>query len=100
MREIMTEPNRDETSARQPLLTVSGIYEYTLDLEQSGQCLQIFSSESMSSTFQTAQETLDLLRFLQSHQTELEAAALHQAEEAQKPKRKKSVEDRLNDLLT
>ena len=96
----MTGPNRDETPAGEPLFTASGRYEYTLDPEQREKCLQIFSSESMSSTFHTAQETLDLLRFLQSRQTELEAAALHQAEEAQKPKRKKSVEDRLNDLFS
>jgi hypothetical protein len=96
----MTGPNRDKTPAGEPFFTASGAYEYTLDPEQLGQCLQIFSSVSMSSTFHTAQETLELLHFLQNHQTELETAALHQTEEAQKPKRKKSVEDRLNDLFS
>jgi hypothetical protein len=96
----MNEPGRDQTSAGEPPYIESGTYEYTLNLEQIGHCLQIFSSESMRSSFHNPQEALDLLHFLQSHQTGLEAAALRQAEEAQKPKRKKSVEDRLNDLFS
>ena len=85
--------------APQPYIS-SGNYEYSCQGNNPAQVLQIFSSTQMRSTYHTAQEALDLLRFLQSHQQGIEAAARQQAEEAKKPKPNKSVKERLNDLLS
>ncbi len=78
----------------------SGKYEYSYQGDNAAHMLQIFSLGAMSSTFHDAQETLDLLRLLQSHEAEIEEAARKQAEAAQKPQRKKTVEERLDDLFS
>lgn len=76
----------------------SGNYEYTIP-ETGDSMLQIFSNKSMGSSFFTAQETLDLLSFLQSHQAEIETMAQQQAQEAQAPKQQKSINQRIDDLF-
>jgi len=76
----------------------SGHYDYTYD-EQIDSTLHIFSKKTMSTSDFTAQETLDLLHFLQSHEAEIEEQAKRQAEEAQQPKPPKSLEQRIDDLF-
>ena len=76
----------------------SGQNEYTFHGEDGTRLLQIFSFKSMTSSYHTAQETLDLLRFLQDHRTQIEVTALQQSEEMNT--RKKSIEERLHDLLS
>ncbi len=93
MSEIHDQPPQAEVN------TTSGRYEYTYRSEDPTQMLQIFSLQGMNSTYYTVQETLDLLHFLQSHQAGIEVAAQQQAEEVQKPKQKKSVEERVRDLF-
>ena len=76
----------------------SGHYDYTYD-EQIDSTLHIFSNKSMSSNDFTAQETLDLLHFLEAHRTQIEVKAQQQAQEAQASKQPKSLEQRLNNLF-
>ena len=94
----MNETN-DQTPQGVPYIT-SGQYEYSCQGNNPTQLLQIFSSGEMASSYYTAQEALDLLRFLQLHQDNIEAAARQQAEEAKNPKHNKSVKERLNDLFS
>jgi len=84
--------NQDNTVA-------SGNYEYSIS-DAADSKLQIFSTATMGSTFYTAQETLDLLHFLEAHQAEIEAKAKQQAQTAQQPKQSKSIEQRINDLFS
>lgn len=77
----------------------SGVYEYTFYQRDITNLLQIFSLREMSSTYYTAQETLDLLHFLQSHQSEIEEAASKQAEVARQPKRQKTIQEQIDDLF-
>ena len=92
-----------ETSNNQlpQIVTIeSGQYEYSYQGENPTKMLHIFSLQRMERTSHTAQETLDLLHFLQRHEADIEVAAQQQADELQKPKRKKSVEERVHDLFT
>lgn len=77
----------------------SGHYEYSIP-DTSDSTLQIFSMKTMSTTLYSAQETLDLLHFLEAHQAEIEAKAKQQAQTAQQPKQSKSIEQRINDLFS
>lgn len=76
----------------------SGHHEFTYH-HAGDATLQMFSTETMSSTFYSPQEALDLLHFLQSHADEIEEKARQQAQAAQQPKQKKSIEQRLNNLF-
>ncbi len=76
----------------------SSRHEFTYH-EAGDATLQVFSTETMSSIFYTAQEALDLLHFLQSHAEEIEEKAKQQAAEVQHPKQQKSLERRINDLF-
>ncbi len=76
----------------------SGRHEYTYH-DTGDSTLQIFSLETMSSTLYHPQEALDLLYFLQIHQSEIEEKVRRQAEEVQQPKQQKSLERRINDLF-
>lgn len=73
----------------------SGNYEYTIP-ETGDSTLQIFSMATMSRSMYSAQEALDLLHFLQSHQTEIEEQAKQQA---QQPKQQKTIQRRIDDLF-
>lgn len=75
--------------------TASGNYEFTFH-GIGDSTLQIFSSNTMSSSMYRAQEVLDLLHFLQSHEKEIEERAKL---EAQQPKQPKSRQERINDLF-
>ena len=77
----------------------SGHYEYSIP-NAADSTLQIFSTETMSRNLYSAQETLDLLHFLEAHQAEIEAKAKQQAQTAQQPKQSKSIEQRINDLFS
>jgi len=72
----------------------SGHYEFTYQ-GQIDSTLHIFSKKTMSRSDYTAQETLDLLHFLQSHRSEIE----EQVKLAQQPKPPKSLEQRIDDLF-
>ena len=75
--------------------TASGNYEFTFH-ETGDSTLQIFSTKMMSSSMYCAQESLDLLHFLQSHQSEIEERV---KQEVQQPKQPKSRQERINDLF-
>ena len=75
--------------------TASGDYEFTFH-DTGSLPLQIFSTKTMSSSMYNAQESLDLLHFLQSHQSEIEERV---KQEVQQPKQPKSRQERINDLF-
>jgi len=77
---------------------VSGNYEYSIH-NTGGSTLQIFSTATMSSSFYHAQEALDLLHFLQSHEAEIEEQAKQQAQQAQQPKQQRTIQQRIDDLF-
>lgn len=81
-----------------PHFQASGTFEYVYtDAETS--VLRIFSTKTMRSDFFTAQETVDLLHFLQSHHAEIERKAQQQAQAAQQPKPQKTIDQRIDDLF-
>jgi hypothetical protein len=75
---------------------ISDLYEYTLH-DETDNTLQVFTMNTMDSTYFSAKQTLDLLNFLQSHRSEIEEKAKQQAEQRAT---RKSVQDRIDNLFS
>src|SRR5437667_138582 len=58
---------------------LSDLYEYTLH-DEIDNTLQVFFTHTMSSSYFSAKQTLDLLNFLTIHRAQIESLALAQAE--------------------
>jgi hypothetical protein len=77
--EFMSQDERSEYTAEE--FQASGKYEY--GFHPDGELtLQIFNTRTMSSSFFTGQETLDLLRYLEQYRRLIEAAAKKYGEHA------------------